>query len=193
MRRMLIYVSILFAVAGCSKTAVTTNITEGALLAPLHTAQAATVENTYVSSFRDAVNQSICNPADSMCMELHYTVVTAELKGIIIKTTGTNIIENPVVLADLKTVLRFVRVKQTVKKGSYINTGFIYKPTNAVMQTRTLKFKSGTTYYGAGLTSTSKLTAALLADAAKNPTLANVSKVLGELYNPVNFNITLAQ
>lgn len=193
MRRLFIFLCMFFALAGCSKTAINSINTVEELREPLHTAQAVTGETVYVSSFKDVINQTICNPSDSLCMELHYTVVTSELKGIIIKTTGTNIIENPQVLADLKTVLKYVGVKQTVKSGSYVKTGFIYKPTKGIMQTRTLKFKSGTTYYGAGLTSTSKLTAALLADAAKNPTLANVTKVLEELYNPVSFTISLGQ
>ncbi len=178
----------------CSKTAVNSISMQSDISQPVSNTAAVAEEKINLSvSVEDLSYNNQCHVSDTLCIEKNYTTVSAELKGIIVKTTGTNIEENPLAMANLQKVLNYAGVKTVVKSGSYFNIIFTYKPSKATLQSRSLKFLSANTYTSSRLKTTSKLTAAMLSNAAKYPTAANVKTVLEELYNPTNFTVSFIE
>ena len=178
----------------CSKTAVNSISMQPDISQPVSNSAAVAEEKIKLSvSVEGASYDNQCAVPDTLCIEKNYTTVSAELKGIIVKTTGTNIVENPLAMANLQKVLNYAGVKTVVKSGSYFNIIFTYKPSKATLQIRSLKFLSANTYTSGRLKTTSKLTAAMLSNAAKYPTAANVKTVLEELYNPTNFTVSFIE
>jgi hypothetical protein len=178
----------------CSKTAVNSISMQPDISHTASSAAAMGEEKINLSVYVEGVSYNDqCYVPDTVCTEKYFTTVTAELKGIIVKTTGTNIVENPLAMANLQTVLKNVSVKITAKSGSYFNIAFLHKPSKVSLQSRNLKFISANTYTGIRLKTTSKLSVSMLANAAKYPTAANVKTVLEELYNPTNFTVSFIE
>jgi hypothetical protein len=203
MKKMILFfaVPITIFTIGCTKTSVSEiDISETTSIVDVATSAAAQDGDVIIIEYCASYNGiRVCNTAQCTVTTTNdcaaeTTKPTIENLRPIVKPTGTNIHEDPLVrnlFGQLFTKIRVSQVVNTQKNTvSLIYRSISPSTSGAVLLVREASYVGGNKFVSNPLQTTSTLSVSMLQTTLSNPTLSNLTKTIGEMYKPLKFTFT---
>jgi hypothetical protein len=203
MKKMILFfsVAILFFATSCTNTAVDGVVateTKTMVDTPVSNVLAAgtTVTMEYCATYNGA---TVCNAVQ--CTVTTTNDCTSELEKPtvanlrpIVKPTGTNIHEDPLAVSLFTQLFNKIRISQVVNTQkntvSLVFRSISPSTSGAVLLIREATYAGANKFVSNPLQTTSSLSINMLQTTVNNPTLANLTITIGEMYKPLKFTFT---
>jgi hypothetical protein len=203
MKKMILFfsVAVLLFATSCTKTAIdAAAVAETKSIADEPTSNVAAVGEAVTMEYCVTYNGvRICNAvqctvtATNDCTSELEKPTLANLRPIV-KPTGTNIHEDPLAVSLFTQLFNKIRISQVVNTQkntvSLVFRSISPSTSGAVLLIREATYAGANKFVSNPLQTTSSLSINMLQTTVNNPTLANLTITIGEMYKPLKFTFT---
>jgi hypothetical protein len=203
MKKMILFFAVTLSIFtfGCTKTSVSeTDILETASFADATTSSSAqngemvTLEYCATYNGTTVCNTTQCTITTTNDCAAETTKPTVENLRPIVKPTGTNIHDDPLVrnlFGQLFTKIRVSQLINTQKNTiSLVYRSISPSTSGAVLLVREASYVGGNKFVSNPLQTTSSLSVNMLQTTINNPTLSNLINTIAQMYKPLKFTFT---